>query len=130
MNKSKTPVLKGVDIETLTRKIREAHKLLIIMNNEYIEGLKDPHDIEHVALNLQIQEAARGEKEVYIFSIRPIEKENFNLIMEMLEGSKLKCIVFVDEDDEEDKDMAARILSSAMGPARVSGTSRDAWITE
>jgi len=119
--------LKGVDIETLTRKIREADKLLILMSDGFIEGMKDPHDVEHVALNLQIQEAAKGEKDVYLFCIRPIEKDNFGLVMDMLEGSKLKCIIFVDPEDEEDRDMASRVLGYIMGPARVSGTSEDAW---
>lgn len=122
--------LKGVDIETLTRKIREAHKLLILMSDGFIEGMKDPHDVEHVALNLQIQEAAKGEKDVYLFCIRPIEKDNFGLVMDMLEGSKLKCIIFVDPEDEEDREMASRVLGYIMGPARVSGTSEDAWKVE
>ena len=119
--------LTGVDIVTLTRKIREADKLVIMMDNEFIESMKDPHDVEHIALNLQIQEAAKGEKDVYLLCIRPIERDNFGLVMDMLEGGKIKCIIFVDPKDEEDREMASRILYYAMGPATLLGTSEDAW---
>lgn len=121
---------KGIDTELLTRKIREADKLLIIMNDDYIEGMKNPDEVDHVALNLQIQEAARGEKEVYLYCIRPLERENFNLVMEMLEGSKLKCIVFIDQENKEDMEMANRILHLAMGRVKFIGKSGDAWKDE
>lgn len=122
--------LKSVDIETLTRQIREADKLLIMIDNGFIESMKNPQDVEHISLNLQVQEAAKGEKDVYLFCIRPIEKDNFSLVMDMLEGGKLKCILFVDPKDEEDRVMAARIMGFAMGPARVLGSSSDTWEIE
>lgn len=120
----------GVDLEVLKRKIRDAHILVIVTTESYIRGIKDPHDVEHLALNLQIQEAAKGEKEVYLIVMRPVERKNFSLLMDMLEGSRLKSIIFVDRDDKRDWERSRRLLSILMGPARVSGTSRDAWLTE
>jgi hypothetical protein len=123
--------LKSVDIEALTRQIRDAHMLLIMINDGFIEALKDPEDLQHEALNLQIHEAAKGEKDVYLLCFRPIEKDNFSLVMDMLEGSKLKCIVFTDPDDDEDVDRVGRLLRYLTGPGmRISGTSKDSWVTE
>lgn len=123
--------LKSVDMEVLTRKIRDAHMLLIMINDGFIESLKDPEDLQHEALNLQIQEAAKGEKDVYLLCLRPIEKDNFSLVMDMLEGSKLKCIIFTDPDDDEDRDRVSRLIRYLTGPGmRISGTSKDSWVTE
>lgn len=120
--------LVGVDLETLAEKLREADMLLILLTDGYIESMKDPHDIEHIAINLQLQEAAKGEKEVYLICFRPIQKKNFSLLMDMLEGSKLKNILFIDKGDERDLDRASRLVGLLMGPARISGTSGDAWL--
>lgn len=120
--------LKSVDIETLTRKIAKADALILIMGDSFIESIKNPEDMQHAALNLQIQEAAKGEKDVFVICFRPIEKDNFSLVMDMLEGSKLKCIIFVDPKDEEDLEMSTRILRYLLGPgAKVSGTSMETW---
>ena len=122
--------LVGVDMELLAKKIGEAHILLILMDDGYIESMKDPHDIEHRAINLQIHEAAKGEKEVYLIVTRPIKKKNFGLLMDMLEGSKLKNILFIDKGNKRDLDRAVELTAFLMGPARISGTSGDAWLTE
>ena len=118
-----------VDIEKLKQGIAEAEVLLILIGNKYIEDMKNPEDLYHVALNVQIQEAAKGEKDVYLLVRRPVERNNFTLLMDMLEGSKLKTIVFIDPKEEEDMERAARIVAIAMGPRiRISGTSKDAII--
>lgn len=122
--------LVGVDMELLAKKIGEAHILLILMDDGYIESMKDPHDIEHQAINLQISEAAKGEKEVYLIVTRPIKKKNFGLLMDMLEGSRLKNILFIDKGNKRDLDRAAQLTGFLMGPTRVSGTSQDAWLTK
>ena len=123
-----------VDIDILRRKMAQAHILLIMLSNEYIEGMKNPEDEYHVGLNVQIQQAAKGEQDVFLLIRRPIEKDNFSLVMDMLAGSKLKTIVFFDKDDEEDMEMATRIIRFAMASAgarvRVIGTSKDAVIEE
>ena len=120
--------LKSVDVEELTRRIREADSLVIIMGESFIESIKDPEDMQHEALNIQIQEAAKGEKDVFLICMRPIEKDNFSLVMDMLEGSKLKCVIFVDPNDDGDREMSSRILRFLMGPGvKVSGTSADTW---
>ena len=79
---------------------------------------------------MQIQQAAKGEQDVYLLIRRPIEKDNFSLVMDMMAGSKLKTIVFFDKDDEEDMEMAVRIMRFAMASAdarvNVIGTSGDA----
>ena len=112
----------------------KATTLLIMLSNEYIEGMKDPEDEYHLGLNVQIQQAAKGEQDVYLLIRRPIEKDNFSLVMDMLEGSKLKTIVFFDKDDEEDMEMAIRITRFAMASldarVRIIGTSKDAVIEE
>ena len=112
----------------------QAHILLIMLSNEYIEGMKNPEDEYHVGLNVQIQQAAKGEQDVFLLIRRPIEKDNFSLVMDMLAGSKLKTIVFFDKDDEEDVEMATRIIRFAMASAeariRIIGTSKDAVIEE
>ncbi len=130
MNLSKGPI----DIELLERKMAKATTLLIMLSNEYIEGMKDPEDEYHLGLNVQIQQAAKGEQDVYLLIRRPIEKDNFSLVMDMLEGSKLKTIVFFDKDDEEDMEMAIRITRFAMASldarVRIIGTSKDAVIEE
>lgn len=119
----------GVDLEILAERIRESDILILLITNGFIEGAKDPHDIEHVALNLQLQEAAKGEKEVHLICRRPIEKKNFGLLMDMLEGSKLKTIIFV--DDKRDLAKASTLIKFMIGGIpRVSGTSEDAWIVE
>lgn len=120
--------LVGVDLEILAKKIGEAHILLILMNDGYIESMKDPHDIEHQAINLQISEAAKGEKEVYLIVTRPIQKKNFSLLMDMLEGSKLKNILFIDSGNKRDLDRAVELTALLMGRVKVSGTSGDAWL--
>lgn len=118
-----------VDIEILKRKIAEAHILLLMLSNDYIESMRDPEDEHHVGLNLQIQEAAKGDKDVYLLCRRPIERDNFSLVMDMLEGSKLKTIVFFDPKNEKDLEMATRIIRFAMGPGvSVSGNSGDAVV--
>lgn len=123
-----------IDIELLKRKMADAHILLIMLSNEYIEGMKDPEDEYHLGLNVQIQQAAKGEQDVYLLIRRPIEKDNFSLVMDMLAGSKLKTIVFFDPKDKEDMDMATRIVRFAMASTkdriRVTGTSGDAVIEE
>ena len=120
--------LKSVDIEELTRRISEADALVLIMGESFIESIKDPEDMQHEALNIQIQEAAKGEKDVFLICFRPIEKDNFSLVMDMMEGSKLKCIIFVDPKDERDREMSIRILRYLMGPGvNVSGSSMDTW---
>ena len=123
--------LSKVDIELLKRTMEQAHILLILMTNDYIEGMKDPKDEYHLGLNVQIQQAAKGEQDVYLLCIRPIEKDNFSLVMDMLEGSKLKCIIFIDPDDDEDREMATRIIHHLTGGnIKVTGTSGDAVIEE
>jgi hypothetical protein len=123
-----------IDIELLKRKMADAQILLIMLSNEYIEGMKDPEDEYHLGLNVQIQQAAKGEQDIYLLIRRPIEKDNFSLVMDMLAGSKLKTIVFFDPKDKEDMDMATRIMRFAMASAedrvRVTGTSKDAVIEE
>lgn len=108
----------------------QAHILLIMLDNEYIEAMKNPEDGDYLGLNVQIQQAAKGEQDVYLLIRRPIEKDNFSLVMDMLAGSKLKTIVFFDKDDKEDMEMATRIIRFAMASAeervRVIGTSGDA----
>jgi len=119
-----------VDIDILKRKMAQAHILLIMLDNEYIEAMKNPEDGDYLGLNVQIQQAAKGEQDVYLLIRRPIEKDNFSLVMDMLAGSKLKTIVFFDKDDKEDMEMATRIIRFAMASAeervRVIGTSGDA----
>ncbi|KKN29412.1 hypothetical protein LCGC14_0844400 [marine sediment metagenome] len=110
MNLSEGPI----DIELLKRKMAGAHSLLIMLSNEYIEGMKDPEDEYHLGLNVQIQQAAKGEQDVYLLIRRPIEKDNFSLVMDMLAGSRLKTIVFFDPEDKEDTEMATRIIRFAM----------------
>ena len=108
-----------------------AHSLLIMLSNEYIEGMKDPEDEYHLGLNVQIQQAAKGEQDVYLLIRRPIEKDNFSLVMDMMAGSKLKTIVFFDKDDDEDMKRAIRVIHYAMGPGmKLTGTSKDALIEE
>jgi len=123
-----------VDIELLKRKMAQAHILLIMLSNEYIEDMKNPEDEYHLGLNVQIQQAAKGEQDVYLLIRRPIEKDNFSLVMDMLAGSKLKTIVFFDKDDKEDMEMATRIIRFAMASSedrvKVIGTSGDAVIEE
>ena len=122
-----------VDIDVLKHKMAQAHILLIMIDNEYIEGMKNPEDEYHVGPNVQIQQATKGEQDIYLLIRRPIEKDNFSLVMDMLAGSKLKTIVFFDKDDEEDMEMATRIIRFAMASAeariRIIGTSKDA-VTE
>ena len=120
-----------VDIDILKRKMAQAHILLIMIDNEYIEAMKKPEDEYYLGLNVQIQQAAKGEQDVYLLIRRPIEKDNFSLVMEMLAGSKLKTIVFFDKDDEEDMKRAIRVIHYAMGPGmKLTGTSKDAVIEE
>lgn len=120
--------LKSVDIEELTRRLAEADSIILIMGESFIESIKDPEDIQHEALNIQIQEAAKGEKDVFLICFRPIEKDNFSLVMDMLEGSKLKCIIFVDPKNDEDRERSTRILRYLMGPrVKVTGSSLDTW---
>ncbi len=130
MNLNKGPI----DIDILKRKMAQAHILLIILGNEYIEDMKNPSDPYHLGLNVQIQQAAKGEQDVYLLIRRPIEKDNFTLVMDMLAGSKLKTIVFYDKDDEEDMKMATRIIRFAMASwkdrVKVIGTSGDALVEE
>lgn len=120
--------LKNIDFEKLKKGIDEAHVLVIMITDGYIEAMKDPSDIEHVALSYQLQVAARGEKEIYIIAIRPISRDNFSLVMDMLEGSKTKAVIFIDKDSEEDMEKMTLLLKILMGPAQISGTSRDSWI--
>ena len=120
---------KRVDIDILKRKMAQAHILLIMLSNDYIEDMKNPEDEYHLGLNVQIQQAAKGEQDVYLLIRRPIEKDNFSLVMDMMAGSKLKTIVFFDKDDKEDMERALRVIHYAMGPGfRLSGTSKDAVI--
>ena len=127
MNLSKGPI----DIDILRRKMEQATALLIILGDDYIEDMKNPSDPYHIGLNVQIQQAAKGEQDVYLLIRRPIEKDNFSLVMDMMEGSKLKTIVFFDKDNEEDMERAVRVIRYAMGPGiRVTGTSKDAVIEE
>lgn len=123
-----------VDIELLKRQMAKAQTLLIMMDNEYIEDMKNPENEYYLGLNVQIQQAAKGEQDVYLLIRRPIEKDNFNLVMDMLAGSKLKTIVFFDKDDKEDMEMATRIIRFAMASVearvRIIGTSKDAVIEE
>lgn len=126
--KKKRKELKSVDIEELTRRLAEADSIILIMGESFIESIKDPEDIQHEALNIQIQEAAKGEKDVFLICFRPIEKDNFSLVMDMLEGSKLKCIIFVDPKNDEDRERSTRILRYLMGPrVKVTGSSLDTW---
>ncbi len=115
MNLSKGPV----DIDILKRKMAQAHSLLIMLDDGYIEGMKNPEDEYYLGLNVQIQQAAKGEQDVYLLIRRPIEKDNFSLVMDMLAGSKLKTIVFFDKDDKEDLEMAVRITRFAMASFEV-----------
>lgn len=130
MNLSKGPI----DIDILKRKMEQATTLLIIIGNEYIEDMKNPSDPYYLGLNVQIQQAAKGEQDVYLLIRRPIEKDNFSLVMDMMAGSKLKTIVFFDKDDKEDMEMATRIVRFAMASyetrIKVIGTSGDAVIEE
>lgn len=123
-----------IDIELLKRKMEQATTLLIMLGDDYIEGMKNPEDEYHEGLNVQIQQAAKGDQDVYLLVRRPIEKDNFSLVMDMLAGSKLKTIVFFDKDDEEDMEMAIRIIRFAMASSdvrvKVTGTSGDAVIEE
>ena len=122
--------LKGIDFEKLKHGIENAHILVILISDSYIESMKDPSSIDHVALNYQLQQAAKGKQAVFIIAIRPLSKDNFNLVMDMLEGSKLKSVIFVDRNDEEDMERAVRLLTLLMGPVRLGGTSGDSWILE
>ena len=123
MNLSKGPI----DIELLKRKMAEAQVLLIILGDDYVAGMMNPKNEYHLGLNVQIQQAAKGEQDVYLLIRRPIEKDNFSLVMDMLAGSKLKTIVFFDKDDEEDMERATRVIHHAMGPnIKFSGSSGDA----
>jgi len=130
LNLSKGPV----DIDILKRKMEQATALLIMLGDDYIEGMKNPSDPYHVGLNVQIQQAAKGDQDVFLLIRRPIEKDNFSLVMDMLAGSKLKTIVFFDKDDEEDMEMAIRVIRFAMASAetrvRIIGTSGDAVIKD
>ena len=125
---------KRVDIDILKRKMAQAHILLIMLSNDYIEDMKNPEDEYHLGLNVQIQQAAKGEQDVYLLIRRPIEKDNFSLVMDMMAGSKLKTIVFFDPEDKEDTEMATRIIRFAMASLedriKVIGTSGDALIEE
>lgn len=123
--------LKGIDFEKLKHDIEKAHILVILISDPYIEAMKNPSSVDHVALNYQLQQAAKGRQDVFIVALRPLSKDNFNLVMDMLEGSKLKTVIFVDRDDEEDMDRAVRLLTLLMGPGiRLGGTSGDSWILE
>lgn len=122
--------LKDIDFEKLKEGIRQATILLIMVTDGYVEAMKDPSDIEHVALSFQLQEAARGEKEVYIIAFRPLSRDNFALVMDMLEGSKTKAVFFVDKDSDKDKEKVSLLLRILMGSVTISGTSKDSWITE
>ena len=119
-----------VDIDILKRKMAQATSLLIMLGDDYIEGMKNPEDEFHEELNMQIQQAAKGDQDVFLLIRRPIEKDNFSLVMDMLEGSKLKTIVFFDKDNDEDMERAVRVIRYAMGPFKISGTSKDAVIEE
>ena len=116
-----------IDIELLKRKMEQATALLIMLGDDYVAGMMNPKDEDHLALNVQIQQAAKGDQDVFLLIRRPIEKDNFSLVMDMLEGSKLKTIVFFDKDSEEDMEMAMRVIRYAMGPFNISGTSGDAF---
>ena len=132
MNPGGKHLNKKIDIDILKRKMAQATSLLIMIGNDYIESMKNPEDEHYLGLNVQIQQAAKGEQDVYLLIRRPIEKDNFSLVMDMLSGSKLKTIVFFDKDDDEDMEMAIRITRFAMASAgarvRVIGTSGDAVI--
>ena len=124
--------LKNIDFEKLKGDIENATVLLIMVTDGYIEAMKDPDDIEHVALSYQLQQAAKGTKDVYILAMRPLTRDNFSLLMDMLEGSKLKTVVFVDRDDKEDMKRASQLIGFLMSTGghrvKVTGTSKDSWI--
>ena len=124
--------LKNIDFEKLKADMEEATTLLIMVTDDYIEAMKNPEDIEHVALSYQLQQAAKGTQDVYILAMRPLARDNFSLLMDMLEGSKLKTVVFIDKDDKEDMDRAVRLIRTLMAGlgqrVSISGTSKDSWI--
>jgi len=124
--------LKKIDFEKLKADMENATVLLIMVTDGYIEAMKDPEDIEHVALSFQLQQAAKGTQDVYILAIRPLARDNFSLLMDMLEGSKLKTVVFVDRGDKEDMQRASELIGFLMSTGghrvKVTGSSKDSWI--
>lgn len=121
--------LKKINFERLKRDIEKARILLLLLTDAYIDAMKNPENIEHLALSYQLSEAAKGEKEVYIVAVRPLSRDNFDLAMDLLEGSKLKAVIFIDRDNKEDMEKMSTLLHILMGPfVRVSGSSRDSGV--
>lgn len=113
-----------VDVERLVKELREHERMIIMFSEEYIESIRDPNDDEHIALNAQLQIASEGNHDTYILWLGK-DRRNLPFLLELIEGAKLKAIIFVDKDDEEDMEMGSMFLRLVMGPTKMGKTSKD-----